>query len=159
MGTPDPGDAAGFGDVADLGDAADLDLRRQAPLRVADGWVGFDDEALYVERDSERIRVGFDQLSELSYRDTDYFIAVLSVVLVGFGIWYVRETPRSLLFSLVGIASLYRLYHRRGEVVVRVADRPRPLTFHPEGGGAFYDALAETMGGEELSSRKSLFGR
>ena len=141
----------------DLEPAA-LDLRRQAPLRVADGWAGFDDEALYVERDGERIRVGFEQVTELSYRDTDYFVAVLSVVLVGFGLWFVRESPASLLFSLVGLASLFRLYRRRGTVVVRVADRPKPLAFHPTDGGAFYDALAEAIDGVELSGRQSLFG-
>lgn len=142
----------------DLGDAASLDLHRQAPLRVGDGWAGFDDEALYVERDGERVRVDFENVTEFSYRDTDYFVVVLSVVLVGFGVWFVRETPASLLFSLAGIASLYRLYRRRGELVVRVADRPKPLSFHPEDGGGFYDDLAEAMDGEVVSSRESLFG-
>ena len=137
---------------------APLDLRRQVPLRVADGWAGFDDEALYVEREGERVRVAFDHVTELSYRDTDYFVAVLSVVLVGFGVWFLRESPFSLLFSLAGVASLYRLYRHRGEVVVRVADRPKPLSFHPEGGGEFYDALAAELAGEVLSERGSLLG-
>lgn len=135
-----------------------LDLRRQVPLRIADGWTGFDGEALYVERDGERVRVAFANVTELSYRDTDYFIAVLSLVLVGFGVWFLRESPFSLLFSVVGVASLYRLYRHRGEVVVRVADRPKPLTFHPEAGGGFYDALAEAVGGEVISERGSLLG-
>lgn len=135
-----------------------LDLRRQVPLRVAEGWAGFDDTALYVDRDGERVRVAFENVTELAYRDTDYFVAVLSLVLVGFGVWFLRESPFSLLFSLAGLASLYRLYRHRGEVVVRVTDRPKPLTFHPEDGGAFYDALAEEVSGEVISERGSLLG-
>ena len=143
-------------DTADIDDS--LDLRRQAPLRVADGWAGFDGEALYVDRDGERVRVAFEHVTELSYRDTDYFVVMLSLVLVGFGVWFLSESPFSILFSLFGLASLYRLYRHRGEVVVRVADRPKPLTFHPEAGGGFYDALTAEVAGEVISERGSLLG-
>lgn len=139
-------------------DSTVLELERQTALRVADGWAGFTADALFVERGGERIRVDFDNITQLSYRDTDYFIVVLSVVLVGFGLWFVPESPFSLLFSVAGLASLYRLYRHRGEVVVRVTDRPKPLTFHPEDGGAFYDALGEEMDGELLSNRSTFFG-
>ncbi|WP_157722475.1 hypothetical protein [Halolamina sp.] len=135
-----------------------LDRNHQVALRVADGWASFDKEALFVERDGERVRVAFDNVTELSYRDTDYFLVVLSVVLVGFGLWFVPESPFSLLFSVAGLASLYRLYRHRGEVVVRVTDRPKPLTFHPTDGGAFYDALGAEMDGELLSDRTTFFG-
>lgn len=138
--------------------AAALDLTRQAPLRLDDGWAGFDDEALYLERDDERTRVAFEHVSELSYRDTDYFVVVLSVVLVGFGLWFVPRTPASLLFSAVGVASLVRLSRRRGELVVRASGRAKPLAFHPEDAGAFYDALGEAMDGEVVSDRQALFG-
>ncbi|MFB6221687.1 MAG: hypothetical protein ABEH90_09660 [Halolamina sp.] len=139
-------------------DPADLDLHRQAPLRLSAGWVGFDDAALYLEEDGRRTRVAFENVTEVAYRDTDYFIAVLSLVLVGFGLWFVPRTPAALLFSLIGVASLYRLYRHRGEVVVRASGRAKPLTFHPEDGGEFYDALCEGMGGEVVSDRKALFG-
>lgn len=137
---------------------ATLDLTRQAPLRVDDGWAGFDDEALYVDRGGERIRVAFADVSELTYQDTDYFVVILSLVLVGFGLWFVGQTPASLLFSLVGVASLARLYRRRGKLVVRATGRAKPLAFHPADAGAFYDAVGEAMDGEVVSDRQALFG-
>lgn len=137
---------------------ANLDLIRQVPLRLANGWAGFDDEALYIEREGERTRVAFENVAELAYRDVDYFVVVLSVVLVGFGLWFVQRNPASLLFTLVGVVSLVRLYRHRGELVVRTNDRVKPLTFHPADAPAFYDALGEAMGGEVVSDRQPMFG-
>lgn len=144
--------------TAEPSTAGNLDLVRQVPLRLANGWAGFDDDALYVEREGERTRVAFDDLSELAYRDVDYFVVVLSIVLVGFGLWFVQRNPAALLFTLVGAASLVRLYRHRGELVIRVTGRAKPLTFHPADAPAFYDALGETMGGEIVSDRQPLIG-
>ncbi len=145
-------------DAAGL-DPPDLELTRQAPLRLSVGWAGFSDDALYVEENGERTKVDFENVTEIAFRDTDYFILVLSVTLVSFGLWFLQQTPVAVLFSLVGVGSLYNLYRQRNELVVRVSGRPKPLTVHPENAGAFYDALGETMGGEEVSSRETLFGR
>jgi len=153
--TASEGSAGSPGGVAQPGN---LDLTRQVPLRLADGWAGFDDDALYIERDAERTRVGFDDVSELAYRDADYFVVVLSLVLVGFGLWFLPRNPASLLFSLVGVGSLVRLYRHRGQLVVRSPGRAKPLTFHPADAPAFYDDLGEAMGGEVVSDRQSLLG-
>lgn len=142
----------------EFSDDVNLELVRQVPLRLSNGWAGFDEEALYLEREGERTRVAYEHVSEIAYRDLDYFVVVLSAALVGFGIWFVRETPASLLFSLVGLGSLVRLYRHRGELVVRASGRPKPLTFHPADAPAFYDALGETMGGDVVSDRESMFG-
>jgi hypothetical protein len=133
-------------------------LTRRTSLRLSDGWVGFDDEALYLDRDDERTKLSFENISELSFRDTDYFIVVLSLVLVGFGLWFLSKSPLSILFTVVGLASLYRLYTHRNELIVRASGRAKPLTFHPEDPDAFYEALGEAMGGEVVSDRGSLFG-
>lgn len=135
-----------------------FELTRQNDLRLETGWVGFDDEALYLERDGTRTRVAFGDVTELSYQDMDYFILVLSLVLVGFGLWFVGRTPASLLFSVVGVASFARLYRRRGTLVVRASGRAKPLAFHPADAGEFYDALGEALNGEVVSDRRALFG-
>lgn len=137
---------------------ADTDLTRREQLRLKTGWVGFDEQALYIEEDGERTKVKFENVSEIAFRDTDWFMVVISLTLIGFGLWFVRQSPASLLFSLAGIGSLYILYRQRNELVVRASGRAKPLTVHPEEPGAFYDALGETMGGEEVSSRETLWG-
>lgn len=153
--------STGAGDGAEETDGTPFDdrsLTKQEPLRLSEGWAGFDDETLYLDRDGERVRVAFENVTEVTFRDYDYFLVVLSVVLVGFGVWFVHRTPASLLFSLVGLASLARLFRRRNEVTVRVAGRPKPIRFHPEDPGTFYDRLGREMEAEVVSDRTRLLG-
>lgn len=144
-------------DDADAG--ASPDLRWRTSLRLTDGWVGFDDDALYLRRGDELARVAFENVVDVAYEDYDYFLLVLSLVLVGFGLWFVSDDPASLLFSLAGLGSLWRLYRRRGAVTVRVRNRARQLTFYPVDGTAFYDALGEAMDAEVVSDRLTFRGR
>lgn len=113
------------------------------------GWVGLTDEALLLARDDECVRVALDDVAQVTVEEYDYFLAVLSAILVGFGLWYARQHPTALLFSLAGLASGYRVYRHRGEVTVHVRDRPRPIRFHPRDLDGFLTAV-ESSGEAEF---------
>lgn len=133
--------------AASAGDG-DFDVRFRANLRFG-GWVGLTDDALLLVRDDERIRVAFDDVAQVTVETYDYFLAALSAVLVGFGLWHARRDPRALLFSLAGVASGYLVYRRRGKVTVHVRNRPKPLVLYPESVSELQSRLGPAIAPED----------
>lgn len=116
-------------------------VRESHPLRP-DGTLEVTDEALIVRRDGDPIRVTLDDVVEVSLASFDYFLGFLSVAIIGFGILSLeRNVLVALGFVVVGVASLYRTYRRRGQLTFRVQGRAKPLTIYPEHAQAVYDAL------------------
>lgn len=121
--------------------SADPETDFRTPLRTG-GWVGLAGETVYIARGDERIQLQTTDVLEVTHEDYDAFIAVLSAVLVGFGVWFVRESPLSLLFSVAGLVSLYLVYRQRHEVTIRLTSRAKPLTLYPEEPGELLVRLA-----------------
>lgn len=122
------------------------DLRPLARLRDGDGGqVGLSDDALFVAcGDGPAVRVGYDSMAEVAVQSVDYFLSVMAVVIVGFGLYTVQTSvPGGLGLAAIGLVSGYRTYRRRAALVVRVTGRAKPLTLHPTDTDALYDALAD----------------
>lgn len=106
-------------------------LRYQAPLR-AGGSVGFTDERLLVEGD-ELTSVDLASVHSVEFEDFDWFVGVLSIGLVGFGLY---STTMNLLagvaFALAGVGSLYLSYRKRGKATIKVRGRAKPLVLYPD---------------------------
>lgn len=117
-------------------------LRFHQALRRGGRIVGLTDDRLLVLDDEGRTSVSHDNVVEVTVQDVDWFLVILSVALVG---WGVLTLQRNVLVGVVGVglggASLYRTYGRRGKVTVRVTNRPKPLVVYPENPDAFREAL------------------
>jgi len=119
-------------------------LRYSGGLRPG-GRVGLTDERLLVVRE-ETTSVALSGIEAVEMEDFDYFVGLLSLLLVGVGIWgLTRNPPLGLLFAAAGTASLYVSYRKRSKATVRVHDRAKPLVLYPADASAFYDALGRQL--------------
>jgi hypothetical protein len=111
------------------------------------GWVGLtDDHLLVVDPDDDDVRVALDEVAQVTLQDFDWFVGVLSVALVGFGLFMTRQNALGgLAFAAFGAASLYWSYRKRQEVHVHVADRPKPITLYPAAADEFYETLGREI--------------
>ena len=119
-------------------------LRYNVALRTG-GSVGLTDDRLLVV-DEQVTSIELDTVVEVTVQSFDWFLGILSVVLVVIGF---LATADSVLggaaFVLVGLASLYRTYRNRGEVYVQVNRRAKPLKFYPVEVEAFQKAMGRVM--------------
>ncbi|WP_276302159.1 hypothetical protein [Halorussus lipolyticus] len=125
-----------------LSDAVgDDEIRERLPLRTG-GTVVVTDDRLLVSADDEITSIALDDVAEVTIEAFDWFLAVLSVLLVGYGLYSI---PRSVLlggaFAVFGAGSLYWTYRKRGKARIKVADRPKPISVFPADTAAFADAL------------------
>lgn len=110
-------------------------LRRGARLDVTD-------DAIEIHRDDETLRFAFENIVEVSHAAFDYFLGILSIALVGFGILsFQRNIPAAVAFTALGLASLYRTYNRRGQLKFRIQGHAKPVIVYPEHAEAVYEAL------------------
>lgn len=117
-------------------------LRRGGILEVTD-------DDLVITRDDESVRIKIEQIVEVSHAQFDYFLSILSLALVGFGILsFERNVPAALLFTVAGIASMYRTYNRRGQLKFRVKGRAKPLIVYPVHAEAVYNGLEPYVAAE-----------
>ncbi len=123
---------------AAVGDAA---VRERLRLRRG-GTVAVTDDELLVGVDDEVTRVALDEVAEVTYEEFDWFLGVLSVALVVWGLLSTRRSvPLGLAFAAFGAGSLYWTYRKRGKAKIRVVNRPKPLTVFPADSAAFTDAM------------------
>ncbi|USZ69925.1 hypothetical protein NGM10_16100 (plasmid) [Halorussus salilacus] len=116
-------------------------VRDRFPLRTG-GSVALTDDGLLVATGDSVIRIDRDDIAEITVEDFDWFVGLLSVVLVGWGLY---STRRDLLlglgFAAFGAASCYWTYRKRGKARIKVAGRPKPVSVFPADPGAFTDAM------------------
>lgn len=116
-------------------------LRFQAPLRRG-GRVAVTDDRLLLVTGRERVSVRLDAVDEVTLQSFDWYLALLSLVLVGFGLLSLeRSVLGGTAFAGAGLASLYWTYRKRNRVQVHVADRRNPVTCYAEDPDELYDAL------------------
>lgn len=119
-------------------------LRYRTALRGG-GAVGITDERLLVV-DGDPVSVELTAIDEVTAREVDWFVAVLSAALAGIGV--VTAGSNLLLgvaFVAAGIGSLVLVYRKRGKVIVEVDGRGKPLSFHVAATDEFLDRLGERL--------------
>lgn len=96
------------------------------------GTVALGTDRLVVDRGDDPVVVDLDDVVEVSLQDIDWFLAVMSVALVGFGL---LSLDRSVLlggaFAVAGAVSLALTYRKRNALRIQVAGRTDPLRCFP----------------------------
>lgn len=125
-------------------------LRYTADCR-GEGAVGITDERLLLAED-EVTSVELESIDEVTARQVDWFLAVLSVALVGVGVLAGRDNPLlGVGFVAFALLSLVVVYRKRGKVSVSVDGRAKPLVFHLPATEEFLERLGEQL--DEVEER------
>jgi len=111
------------------------------------GWIGYDEEAVFVHRDDEAVKIYLDRVAGISLEPVEWDMAIMSVLLLGVGAYVgaTRNLPVGVAFSAIGLWSLYRTYRKRYELVVHVDDEPKPVGVHPTHPSECRDRLATVL--------------
>ena len=130
-------------------DRRDVEITRMA-LRDG-GWIGYSEDAVFLQRDDERVKIHDDPVTGIGRRVLSWDVAVMSVLLVAVGGWVVltRNPLVGVAFAAVGLFSLYRTYAKRQALVIHVEDRAKPLAVHPEHPAECHERLAAETGLQE----------
>ena len=115
------------------------------------GWIGYSEDAVFLQRDDERVKIHDDAVTGIGRRVLSWDVAVMSVLLVAVGGWVVltRNPLVGVAFAAVGLFSLYRTYAKRQALVIHVEDRAKPLAVHPEHPAECHERLAAETGLQE----------
>lgn len=128
-----------------LGLATDEHLRYRGPLRGG-GEVAVTDRRLLIDDGEELASVPFANVREVVAEGFDWYLGVLGVGLVAFGLVSLDvHLLGGAAFLLVGAGSLYRTYRRRNPLVVRVHSRAKPFTVYPDDEGAAYAEIDASL--------------
>lgn len=118
---------------------------RYTAARRREGAVGITDERLLLA-DDEVTSVELGRIDEVTARQVDWFVAVLSVALLGVGLLAGMDDPLvGVAFVAAGVVSLYVVYRKRGKVTVTVRDRGKPLEFYVHSTDEFIDRLGTQL--------------
>jgi hypothetical protein len=125
-------------------------LRYAGPLRRGHS-VGLTDERLLaITGNDEAVSVEFRNVAAVELQDLDWFLVVLSFLLVGFGaVSTTRNVLAGVAFVGAGVASLAVTYHKRHRATVKTHSRPKPLELYPSDSSEFYDAFQRALDGYE----------
>jgi hypothetical protein len=116
------------------------------------GWVGITSSSLVVATD-EQYRVAADDIQEVTFEDVDWFVGILGLVIVGYGLYSIQfDALFGLGFAAIGVGSLYLTYRKRNRVRIRVVGRPKPLTVYPESMEPLRQALEPVLAQRDDSS-------
>lgn len=123
-------------------DTADVEITRMS-LRGG-GWIGYSEDAVFVVDGDRRLKIRNEDVEQVALHRLEFDVAVMSLLLVGVGVYvaWTRNPWVGAAFAAVGAFSLYRTYRQRYELVVRVADAPKPVTVHPEHPVECHETLA-----------------
>ncbi|EMA09728.1 hypothetical protein BDK61_2455 [Haloarcula quadrata] len=138
-----------MGDDSD-GTAADtvppIDTERYTGTLRTGGTVVLGADRLVVDRGDEPVVVDLDDVVEVSLQDIDWFLAVMSVALIGFGL---LSLDRSVLlggaFAVAGAVSLALTYRKRYTLRVQVTGRTDPLRCFPADPQALLAELEQAL--------------
>lgn len=126
-------------------------LRYQTAVRHG-GRVGLTDERVIVARPDETTSVHLGTIREVTIQSFDWFVGLLSAVLVGFGVLsFDRSIFGGLVFVAFGLASLYWSYRKRGQVQLHLHERRKSVTFSLEATDEFRSALGAALDRYEAS--------
>lgn len=125
----------------------DTETLYEGALRTG-GSVTVTNDRLLVERpDEPSVAVSLSDVVEVTVQDVDWFLVVMSLGLVGFGLASLgRNAVAGVGFALAGAASTYLTYRKRGALRVSVAGRTKPLKLYPAAPESVASALAPEAG-------------
>lgn len=120
-------------------------VRYRAALRRG-GEIAVSDRRVLVASDDQVISIPFANISEVTHEAFDWFIAIVSVALVLFGLY---SLDQHLLvagaFVVVGLWSLVRTYRKRHLVRIHTHAQPKPVEVFPENVDGLYGELEPAM--------------
>jgi len=151
MDEPDDAGVSGAVDGSHDGgdpDATDTSVTLQRMSLREGGWIGYSDDAVFVDRDDERVKIPRDAIIEVALRTVEWDLAVMSVLLVGVGAFvaWTRNPLVGVAFAAVGVASCYRTYGNRNELLIRVENERKPVSVHPEHPRECHGTLVDSLG-------------
>lgn len=124
-------------------------LRYQTKIRHG-GRVGLTDERVLILQPEETTSVHLETINEVTIQAFDWFVGLLSAVLVGFGLLsFDRSLIGGVLFLLFGVVSLYWTYRKRGQVQLHLHERRKSITFSLDATEEFREALSTAIDGYE----------
>jgi len=101
---------------------------------------------LLIRTDGELISVPYTNVSEIDHDSFDWFLAILSVSLTIFGIYFLSQNPLAAgFFTLAGVWSLYRTYRHRDLIRVHTHSQAKPIDIYPENVEAVYNELESAI--------------
>lgn len=133
--------------MTDVADALEGDerIRERLALRTG-GTVALTDDRVLVDAEGSVTAVALDDVAEVTVEDLDWFLAVLSALLVGYGLYSIpRSAALGVAFAAFGAASLYWTYRKRGKVRIKVTGRAKPLSVFPADTEAFSAAFESAL--------------
>ena len=87
-----------------------------------------------------------ETIAEVTIQAFDWFIGLLSAVVVGFGVLsFGRSAVGGLVFVAFGIGSLYWSYRKRGQVQLHLHERRKAVTFSVDETDALERALESAL--------------
>lgn len=138
-----------MGDDSDGGAAATespVSAERYAGTLRTGGTVVLGADRLAVDRGDGPVVIDLDDVVEVSLQDIDWFLAVMSAALVGFGLLSLDQS--ALLggaFAVAGAVSLALTYRKRYALRIRVAGRADPLRCFPADPQALLAELEQAL--------------
>lgn len=128
-------------------DRSGLDLGRGERLHYRGdlrhgGDVAVTEDRVLVRSADELVSVPYENVSEVSHEQFDWFLGLVSAALVAFGVYGLTRNPLiGVVFVLGGLWSLQRSYRHRDLVRIRAHNQPKPVELYPEDVDELYAAL------------------
>lgn len=120
-------------------------LRHESSLRDG-GRLGVTDDRLLVASAEETVSVPLENVGEITIQSFDWFMAILSAVLVVIAVPAGRNNLLvGVAFVAAALANLYLTYRKRDRVRVAMHTRDKPLTLYPADVDATRDALEAAL--------------
>ena len=109
------------------------------------GALGLTDDRVLVVGD-ESVSVPFDNVREVTVQSLDWYLVVLSVVLLGVAAVVFPDDPLvGVAFALFAVGNVYWTYRKRNRVRVNTHSRPKPVTFYVDEPQVLSDALERAL--------------
>lgn len=116
-------------------------LHYRGELRSGDE-IAVTERRVLVHGTEETTSVPYTNVSEISHESFDWFLAIMSLALAGFGVYSVpANTFVGVGLAVVGLWSLYRTYRHRDRVRIHTHSQPKPVEVFPEDVDALYAKL------------------
>lgn len=96
--------------------------------------------------DGDVVAIPLESISELTEQPIDWFLLLMDVAIVGFGVLSLERTlVGGVAFLGAGLLSLGLTWRRRGRVRIHTHSRPKPVDTYPLHRTAFLDAVDEVL--------------
>jgi hypothetical protein len=116
-------------------------LHYRGNLRSGDE-IAVTEQRVLVHGSDEITSVPYTNVSEVSHESFDWFLAIMSLALAGFGVYSIPANAFvGVGLAAVGLLSLYRTYRHRDRVRIHTHSQPKPVEVFPEDVDALYAEL------------------